>query len=190
MTTAAANYWARHKDSPIAQACGTVGIVRVPDNLRADIASEVSRKDLQRAYGLGIISASAGLAPDQHQVESGLWQDLAPSDYLVNWIKTGCNWSTSNGCSTSSNDRPAELEAEGQREMLDAWAAELVTVAPSWFVDWLDRTVHAPKFDFLVELGAAEWLGAGAPAIPATDWAGKAARKFTCRTRKNSQVAA
>lgn len=92
-------YSARHADSPIALGWDIAGPVHVPDHLRPDIEYMVGRRELRQAYGLQIISASGGLEPDVHQVETGLWPNIShPADYLARWIVTGIRWSTTRPC--------------------------------------------------------------------------------------------
>lgn len=177
-----------HPDSPIALGYDLAGPVHVPAD-RADMVHAVGRKDLQRAYGLGICSATRGLEPDSHQVATGLWiGDIShPADYLAKWISTGVHWSAVDN--TPAEDLDAEDEYNAARlAQLDQWAAELCTFTPSWFVDWLVRTVHPPKWAYLVERGAATWLDAGAPLTPAADWATKVDRQWARRIASGEQV--
>lgn len=193
MMSTAVDYAGRHSDSPIALACSTVGPVRVVDNLRADIAHGVSTRDLRRAYALGVCSASSGFAPDVHQHDSGLWPDLSPADYLARWIRTALQWADKSMLARMA-DNCGSLDEQDRYEAarsarLDQWAAELVTVAPAWYVDWLARLIHPPKWGYLVEIGAAQWLGEPKPYRIETDWAEKVRRQWTRRAQGIAQVA-
>jgi hypothetical protein len=175
-------YSARHPESPIALAWDTSGPVHVADHLRADIANAVGRRDLQRAYGLAIISASAGLEPDVHQHETGLWPDIAhPADYLTTWIRTGLQWAdgTADDVDPDADDKYAEMVAAE----VDEWAVELVKCAPAWYLDWAGRLVHPPKYEYLIRLGAHQWLGTAEPADPGTGWSRKIDAQWSRRSR-------
>lgn len=176
-----------HPDSPIALGFDLAGPVHVPTD-RADIAHAVGRKELERAYGLGICSASHGLAPDVHQVASGLWinEVVNASDYLARWISTGVHWSTVD-ISASNPDEVDAYNAD-RTARIDQWAAELVTFAPAWYVDWLARTVHPPKWAYLVEQGAHVWLGAPAPYPIADGWVEKVNRQWARRVASGEHV--
>lgn len=181
------SYSTCHPDSPIALGYDLAGPVHVPSD-RADIAHAVGRKDLQRAYGLGICSASRGLAPDSHQVATGLWVGEIdhPADYLARWISTGVHWST---VAPADVNPDAEDAYEADRlARIDQHAAELVDIAPAWYVNWLARTVHPPKRAYLVELGAAAWLDAGAPITPSDGWVDKVNRQWARRVASGEHV--
>ena len=190
VATSAADYAHKHRDSPIAKACSDVGPLMVTDSVRADIVHAVSLSDLRRAYALGVCSASHGFAADVHQTYSGLWPHLSPADYLAEWVGVACHWHKGIGGETEQCSEDQAEAWEAQRfASCDQWAAELVTVAPVWYVDWLARLVHPPKWLYLVELGAAQWLGAPAPSAPAEDWGDKVRRQWARRAQGAEQVA-
>ena len=56
------------------------------------------------------------------------------------------------------------------------------TVWPAWLDAWCERTVYGPKAELLGLLGAAAYMGAPWPAIPATEWATKMVAKFSRRS--------
>jgi hypothetical protein len=58
---------------------------------------------------------------------------------------------------------------------------------PQWASDWLTRTLHAPKADYLGALVCWAWLGDAEPTTPATAWGPKTRAKFDAR-RKRGQV--
>lgn len=177
-----------HPDSPIALGFDLAGPVHVPAD-RADIAHAVGRKDLQRAYGLGICSATRGLEPDSHQVATGLWigEISHPADYLTRWISTGVKYSD---IGTPEGDNPDAEDAyqAARLAQIDQWAAELVGFAPAWFVDWIGRTVHPPKWAYLVEIGAHQWLDAGRPVPPVAGWVDKVDRQWARRIASGEHV--
>lgn len=185
----ARTYSACHPDSPIALGFDHAGPVHVPAD-RADIAHAVGRKDLQRAYGLGICSASRGLEPDCHQVATGLWVGEIdhPADYLAMWITTGVKWAVADIRSERVDVDAEDAYNADRTARIDQWAAELVTFAPSWYVDWLARTVHPPKWGYLVELGAEQWLEAGTVADPGAEWVGKVQRQWARRIASGEHV--
>lgn len=185
-------YSADHPDSPLAQAWDVCGAVKVTDSLRADIAHCVDRHDLRRAYALGLISKQSGQPADVHQADSGLWPTLSPADYLAEWISVGCAWHLSGGgaprCTEPGDDdnaNRAALDALDHAEQVQQWATELVQLdgLPAWWSDWAARLVHPPKFAYLVELGAAAWLGAPAPAVLTEPWAIKVRKQWANRSR-------
>jgi hypothetical protein len=186
-------YGARHPDSPIALAWDIAGPVHVDDVLRPDIAHAVSLKMLRQAYALGVVSAT-GLPADVHQTETCLWPDLAPTDYLATWITTACAWAREerraavDEPSDDANADRAEQNAIEHAGVVARWAADLVVddQVPAWFVAWLGRTVHAPKFTYLVELGAWAWLGALEPVAPEAGWAVKVDRQWRTRAKRPS----
>lgn len=190
MTARSVDYAALHRDSPVARAVDVVGPVRVTDSLRADIAHRVSRRDLARAYGLGVCSATAGLAADQHQHASGLWPELTPADYLAEWITTACQWHTTGGSRVSDAVDPdgADVHAASRLARLDQQAAELEAVAPAWFTDWACRLVHPPKWEYLIELGGHQWLGEPVPVRPDHEWASKMDGQWARRIRSGEHV--
>lgn len=126
----AADYAVVHAASPIADAARKVGAVRLADRMRPEIEHAVSTRDLRRAYGLGILSATTGLAPDVHQQESGLWADVEESEYLVRWIRAG-------------------VDATSWDTGRDAWAEGAPLVTPPATVDeYLLRLVCPDKAAF------------------------------------------
>lgn len=186
--TDAGGYAHLHRDSPLAKACADVGAVLVADSDRADIAHAVGRHELARAYGLGICSRVHGFRPDVHQTYSGLWTSLAPADYLAQWISTGLQWADGSTDSRVGSIDEQEAYEAARLAQLDQWAAELVKVGPVWFVDWMQRLIHPPKWQYLVEIGAAQWLGASKPFRHADEWAEKMRRQWTRRAQGIAQV--
>lgn len=198
-------YSAQHPLSPLALAWDVAGPVLVTDNLRADVAHAVSKTMWKRAYALGIISTDHGAQADRHQTYSGLWLDLVnPADYLVRWIETGCQWqqgtkrdamdARAERVRQDPDERDAELAAmmaEPECDELDRWARELAASAdtPAWWVEWASNLVYAPKFEYLVRLGAHAWLGAGEPRDPGTQWADKMRAQWARRSRKCERAA-
>ena len=181
------SYSVLHPDSPITLGFDHAGPVHVPTD-RADLAHAVSRKDLATAYGLGVCSATRGLEPDSHQVATGLRLDLThPSDYLAWWVSTALQWHRK---PSDDGENPDEADAyEAARvAQLDQWAAELVAIAPVWFVDWLTRLIHKPKWELLVEMGAQAWLDGPTPRDPQTDWSVKMGRQWARRFESSEIV--
>lgn len=122
--TDAGAYAHKHRDSPIAKACSDVGAVLVTSSVRSDIAHGVSRRDLARAYGLGVCSASHGFPADVHQHASGLWPELSPADYLVRWVETALQWATVHNGQAGSIDEQDAWEATRVAQ-LDQWAEKM-----------------------------------------------------------------
>lgn len=178
-------YSARHPDSPIALGWDEAGPVRV--GYRGEIAHAVSSSDLKRAYGLAVCS-STGEAVDVHQSITKLWPDLTPADYLVKWIRTALTWADAHDIGDCSVDQQEAWDA-GRLADYDQVQAELAQVAPLWFTDWLDRLLHRPKIDMLIELGAHEWLNAGAPYPRDEAWAVKMGVQWRRRLQSGEQVA-
>lgn len=185
--TDAGAYAHKHRDSPIAKACGDVGPVQVTSTVRADIAHACGRHELARAYGLGVCSVSHGFAPDVHQHASGLWPELSPADYLVRWVETALQWAQTFDDRVGSVDEEEAYDA-AKLAQIDQWAAELVAVAPVWYVDWLARLVHLPKRRYLVEIGACHFLGAPRPMPVDAEWADKVRRQWQRRAQGIRQV--
>lgn len=176
-----AAYSAVHPDSPIARGWDIAGPVRVGD--KSDLVHAVGSTELRRAYGLGIISASSGLPADVHQVETGLRLDLVhPADYLVWWVSQGLQWADQPSTDLTGVNPDLEDEYESARlARIDQYAAELVQIAPVWFVDWLARLIHPPKWVWLVEQGAHIWLDGDTPRPVDADWFGKMVRQWQRR---------
>lgn len=179
-----------HPDSPIARGYDIAGPVNVPAD-RADIAHSVSVSELRRAYSLGVCSATRGLAPDSHQMETGLAPQIDnASDYLAWWIGQALSWADQPDDIGAVNPDESDAWHAARLAQIDQWAAELVTVAPVWFVDWAGRLIHPPKWQHLIELGAAQWLGAPAPHTPGDQWADRMGRQWAARLRSGEHVAA
>lgn len=198
-------YSAQHPLSPLALAWDVAGPVLVTDNLRADVAHAVSKTMWKRAYALGLISTDHGAQADRHQTYSGLWLDLVnPADYLVKWIETGCQWQQ--GTKQDAIDHRAELDRQDPDERdaelaemanaptgdeLDRWAVTLADPSsdtPAWWLEWASNLVYAPKFEYLVRLGAHAWLGAGEARDPGTEWAAKMRKQWARRSARCERV--
>lgn len=186
--TDAGGYAHLHRDSPLAKACADVGAVLVDDSDRADIAHRVGRHELARAYGLGICSKVHGFRPDVHQTYSGLWTNLAPADYLAQWISTGLQWADGDTSTRVGSIDEEEAYDAARLAQIDQWAAELVATAPAWFVDWMGRLIHLPKWRYLVEIGACHFLGAPRPIKVEAEWADKVRRQWQRRAQGIRQV--
>lgn len=191
-------YSANHPDSPLALAWDTTGPVLVADNMRADVAHAIDRTAWRRAYALGLISTDHGLPADVHQSHSGMFQDETnPADYLARWVETGCAWHV--GKNRHAMDSRAEQSSYADRQEvdelervvdegdeLDRWTRELMsgTGVPAFWIEWASRLVYAPKFEYLVRLGAHAWLGAPAPREPGTAWSAKMGRQWVGRVAR------
>lgn len=184
-------YSANHPLSPLALAWDVAGPVLVTDNLRADVAHAIDRTMWRRAYALGLISTDHGMPADVHQTYSGMFQDEPnPADYLVRWVETGCQWQqgTKQGAADARAERTRE-EPEPVDE-LDSWTRDIYGGAdtPAWWVEWASNLVYAPKFEYLVRLGAHAWLGAGEPRDPGTAWAEKMRKQWARRSARCERV--
>lgn len=184
-------YSANHPLSPLALAWDVAGPVLVTDNLRADVSHAVDRTMWRRAYALGLISTDHGFRADEHQTYSGMFQDVAnPADYLVRWIETGCQWAA--GEKQGAIDSRAERTREEPEPVdeLDEWARDLALSAttPAWWQEWAGNLVYAPKFEYLVRLGAHAWLGAVEPRDPGTAWSEKMRKQWGRRSARCERV--
>lgn len=108
-------YSARHPQSPIAAAADQVGAVLLADRMRVEVEHVFGVRELRRAYGLGVLSADAtvGVAPDQHQVLSGLWPELNEDEYLVRWVGLALQSHSAegDGWATTVAPAPATVDA-------------------------------------------------------------------------------
>jgi len=110
-----------------------------------------------------------------------------PADYLAWWISTAIQWHTRPSDAGEDPDAADAYEAARLAD-IDQWAAELVQVAPVWFVDWMGRLIHAPKWVLLVEMGAQAWLDGPTPRDPQTDWSVKMGRQWGRRFESSEIV--
>lgn len=89
------------------------------------------------------------------------WHELEQSeeDYLDSLVPVVSPWDAPTGTAfTAPSDDP-----------------------PAWIHDWLARTVHGPKLDFLLELLAWAWYGGDEPATPSAPWGAKCRARFDAR---------
>lgn len=165
-------------------------VLRMPlPNSRGEYDSfhDFSKRDVRRLTGAGLLAKSAGLPADV--LADIVASNGGPSfngDELVSWwfsesivgLDRRAADRNANGSST-----PWELR-ERPDEEIDEEFAEIVApigVTPQWCIDWLARTVHGPKLDFLCELVAWRFFGGDEPATPGASWGVKCRSKFDWR---------
>lgn len=152
-----------------------------------DSFHDYTRRDVRRLTGAGLLAKSAGLPADVlADIVSSNGGPQFNGDELVSW------WFTESivGLDRRAADRmangsivPWELR-ERPVEDVDAEFNEIVApigVTPQWANEWLARTVHGPKLDFLCELVAWRFYGDSEPSTPGAAWGAKCLAKFVWR---------
>lgn len=161
-------YAARHPDSPIARGCEMGGPLLLTDAMRPEIEHAVGPGELRTAYSLGILSTTAGVPADEHQVLTGLWPELTEDAYAARWIADAVRWHRSAGWQAQCQpdefaDDYEPTPAPVRRAPAPAPVGPVADV-PGAVLEYLLRLVHEPKIAFAGECVAALQVGAELPA--------------------------
>ena len=156
-------------------------VLRLPDadatGGEYDSLRQFSTRDRRRLAGAGLVGRDRGASADVllHSVQESYCcpaelVDANPDEFVTWFVDTalaGLDHRQSGTVATEPEPEPV---------------AVVGTVWPEWLEAWCARTVYGPKAELLGLLGAAAYMGAPWPAIPAAEWAPKMVGKFERRS--------
>ena len=158
-------------------------VLRLPDadgvGGEYDSLRQYSARDRRRLAGAGLVGRGRGASADVllHSVQESY---CCPTELVAANPDEFVTWFVDTALAGLDHRQCGTVPVEPEPELVPA--VVVGTVWPVWLEQWCERTVYGPKAELLGLLGAAAYMGAPWPAIPAKEWASKMVGKFERRS--------